>query len=438
MVDSRAFLVALLAVRSSYAVEDFLVKHSFTADEADTHGARALDGSPYAWYQSPKGESIKDWIIYLEGGGECETHEDCLNRSKTDLGTSTMLPRSVDRNADVSDGMTSSDRAENPRFADFGVLYLPYLSGDDWLGTMRVPCVPWGGNQTCKSPVGGGPGALFFAGALIFDATVKRWRSSLNGPPRRVLLSGGSAGGQGAFFLADRLRSLLNDAETIVKVNPQYGWFAPQTDTYPDWKKGRHTDPSVPYPSSASPYDVPAWCYNISLALPERCLEAARKRGVDPLRCTNLPTVAMTVGIPLFISTNVFDGWLTADMQYVPEDDKIRNGTDDRLTYLVSITAPAQRESVRLAVAAASAPGDRAAFVPACTGHPMYWSGQDAPRLGSRSCTHADAVATWFFEDTGPDACEAVLIDERSNFDELASMKCNEDLIGRETTIQMV
>merc|ERR1719469_1841574 len=110
----------------------------------------------------------------------------------------------MDRNADVSDGMTSSNKTRNPRFADFGTLFLPYLSGDDWVGEMRISCVPWGANQNCGAAHGGNGGgkkALFFAGALNFDAAIKHWRDGLNQPPRRVLLSGGSAGGQGAYFL---------------------------------------------------------------------------------------------------------------------------------------------------------------------------------------------------------------------------------------------
>ena len=63
------------------------------------------------------------------------------------------------------------------------------------------------------------------------------WKKMLSKDPQTVLITGGSAGGQGAFFHADRLASLLPN--TTVKANPQYGWFEPQTDMYPDWIKGK-------------------------------------------------------------------------------------------------------------------------------------------------------------------------------------------------------
>ena len=57
-------------------------------------------------------------------------------------------------------------------------------------------------------------------------------------------------------------------------------------------------------------------------------------------------------------------------------------------------------------------------FAPACLSHPMAWA--DSEELGG--CTHAQAVASWFF---GTDECERILIDYRATAEELAAMSCN-------------
>lgn len=405
-------------------------KRLLTETQAQASGARALDGTPYAYYVSSKlndGSIPSDWIIYLEGGGECEQYGDCIDRLKTQ-GSSTALPDTMDK-AGVSDGMTSADANYNPHFHKFGTLFLPYLSGDDWLGTQRVACVPWGAAQNCTGQhkaSGASLRPLVFAGSLNFQAAIKDWYSTLSTKPRSVLLSGGSAGGQGAFFHSDRLAELLPGV--VVKSNPQYGWFGNPHDSYPDWKAGDHTDPSMPYPSSGSPSAAPAWVRNISIALPENCL-LALSPDEDPFLCTSLPRVALTIQVPLFVSTNAFDGWLIDCMEKLPNvewlwgDGGVKLGPtakdDPRVQYLLEVTGPQQAASV---LKAARAKPTNAAFMPACVAHPMLWTDKTAPVLGANNCTHGAAVASWFFDTT---ICERVLLERDKTALEIAGLACN-------------
>jgi len=262
---------------------------------------------------------------------------------------------------------------------------------------------------------------LWFCGAANFVASIEQLLASLPAPPRRVLLSGGSAGGQGAYFHADRLQAMMPHA--VVKTNPQYGWFEPQTDRYPDWIRHRHTDPSIAYPSSNSPYDVPAWMYNnISLMLPEACVSALPK-GTSVMRCTSLPIVAASIRVPLFISTNLFDAWTTDEMQLVPEGKLGPTASSDpKLRYLLTVTAPAMGGSV---LNVSTMPGDRGAFVPACLEHQMDWADDGSPSQHSPlldGCSHAQAVAAWFFHTR---ACARVLISNDTSVPTLAALKCN-------------
>ena len=219
-----------------------LQKVQLTEAQADEFGARCLDGSAYAFYVS-HGTTVdedapRDWVFYLQAGGECDTAEDCSKRAKGDLGSSREYPATKD-DTQVSDGITSSVAAENPHFASFGTIYMPYCSGDDWMGMQTVRCDPWNDKESCSksrpsapiptpsqaAPVGS---TLFFSGHNNIEAALNvslysRFKSS--GGVRSVILSGGSAGGQGSFFhidfLADKLLTL--SPTTIFKSNPQVG-----------------------------------------------------------------------------------------------------------------------------------------------------------------------------------------------------------------------
>ena len=52
-------------------------------------GARCLDGSPGAYYiRKGVGSGANKWYIHHQGGGWCESLDDCLGRSKGALGSS--------------------------------------------------------------------------------------------------------------------------------------------------------------------------------------------------------------------------------------------------------------------------------------------------------------------------------------------------------------
>ena len=253
----RAALVLLSSICAADSAA--LVKHLLTDAQAAKYGAYALDGTPYAYYSTPLANGTRDWIVYLQGGGECEQMADCAKRavSFSAQGTSRGAPPTVDGNADVrcagssqctprhvcallllklllllmhphSDGMTSSDCKINPHFCEFGTLYLPYLSGDDWLGAMDASANPFippdvRANRTAAS--GAEPKCpvcpccptcvpcpaclpLWFSGHNNVRATLQLslFKSIVSGGGklRSVLLSGGSAGGQGAYFHAGK------------------------------------------------------------------------------------------------------------------------------------------------------------------------------------------------------------------------------------------
>ena len=91
-----------------------------------------LDGSPPGYFiRQGSGDGAKKWIVHLEGGGWCVSEEDCYNRSKTYLGSSTMWPPSIAIGGFLSDNVTV-----NPKFADWNVVYVMYCDGGSFAGSM--------------------------------------------------------------------------------------------------------------------------------------------------------------------------------------------------------------------------------------------------------------------------------------------------------------
>lgn len=378
------------------------------------------------------------------------------------MGSSFGLPKQIDE-AGVSDGITDSRTKKNPHFAPFGTIYLPYCSGDDWLGTMRWKCDPW--IRDCTAFPSANPSndesSLFFSGhnnfvaamnLTLFASARSAVRYNTPGSLRSVVLTGGSAGGQGAYAHADYLSdtiSAVGSTTTHVLTNPQYGVFTPTT-TFHDWKRGEVTPLSRPYPSSGNPTGVPLWLANVSTFLPHRCVTAlspAERHGpFQEMLCALAPRIAQTIESPVFMSLNLFDAWLTGVEEKCcgPFGGAKQVGPtselDKHFDYLMSVTAPATRMAVHAAtdtnVALPSAAKKNGAFVPPCIEHGMQWHEHVAPKIDG--CDHAAAVASWFFGITNGQrdwngkhvkVCKRVLISGADTAKELAKLQCNDGQI---------
>ena len=106
------FKLLLLLVASSHALDDaspsFYEESFIPTSEGDNNstsqlvrmkdyvtatGARCLDGSPGAFYfRKGVGSGANKFYIHHQGGGWCESLDDCLSRSRTDLGSSKAYP----------------------------------------------------------------------------------------------------------------------------------------------------------------------------------------------------------------------------------------------------------------------------------------------------------------------------------------------------------
>ena len=194
--------------------------------------ARCLDSTHAGYYYQPSAGAANggDWAIYLQGGGLCVEPVDCLWRARTHLGTSSKWPQRMQDDRNIL-----STGSFNP-FRSFHHVFVPYCSGDMYIGRQRE-------NNSF---------GLRFSGHLILEAIVNDLEATLGlGTAKRVLLSGGSAGGYGSFHHADWLSSRLSTLAPAadVGVAPQSGAFfvSHQVLLWPELelRRNRSTVPSV-------------------------------------------------------------------------------------------------------------------------------------------------------------------------------------------------
>jgi hypothetical protein len=214
-------LAAIIAIASSALVYQKVV--------LDDPSAICLDGSPgayYIWQGDPK-----KVLIFIEGGGWCgdndlaSTLENCYQRSKTDLGSSTGYKQTQTFGSGIL-----SDHPEN-YFNNWTRVFLKYCDGSGHQGTKTGP-VLFKGAQ------------LFFRGQNITIAqfnSINKSNKIFTDAVTHLVLTGESAGGLATFhwtnYLADNINKntkywsipdsgiFIDDVNSITKQNSYRIWF---------------------------------------------------------------------------------------------------------------------------------------------------------------------------------------------------------------------
>ena len=75
------------------------------------------------------GSGATKLIIHLEGGGVCEDEEDCLKRSRTDLGSSKHWKQTAEFG-----GFLSDSELFNKHFYNWNVVFVNYCDGGIYSG----------------------------------------------------------------------------------------------------------------------------------------------------------------------------------------------------------------------------------------------------------------------------------------------------------------
>ncbi|HET9482344.1 MAG TPA: pectin acetylesterase-family hydrolase [Xanthomonadales bacterium] len=183
--------------------------------------AHCADGSPAVFYARRATDPIHrdDWVVYLQGGGSCDSGEDCRARwlgRDGNFGANKLSSAFAPQRGIVAGGIENPD-PRNP-FGGWNHVFVYYCSSDGWTGTAAaVATEAQHDGRTVAYRID-------FLGARIIDAVLDLLRSGAAGytgaqgervalpdldRAQRVLFAGSSAGGSGVRSNADRVGELL-------------------------------------------------------------------------------------------------------------------------------------------------------------------------------------------------------------------------------------
>jgi ribosome maturation protein SDO1 len=326
----------------------------FNKTYADAKNARCLDGSPAGFYSDLASTAVsKKWIIYLEGGGICNTKSDCTSRSHTALGSSTKWGSSKSFSS-----ILSSDASENPDFNTWAHIFVPYCSGDVYAGTITEPT-----NETF---------GLYFSGHLIVAAVIDYLiaAGSLDSATD-VILTGSSAGGLGTYNNIDYVASRLSGVR-VVGV-PQGGWYFPYVATYSRWEQGLPPDfDGKPY------YDL----YHSYLN--ENCVSAHK---TNPWNCTTVLIIYPYIKTPLYVAENMYDSDKILARLHCPHE------VNDKTIEFAMYYGLEARRSMEMVGNSTKHDG---IYMPACFDHTGDLSKfTTSPKINGT--TFAESLGDWYF-----------------------------------------
>ena len=212
----RFVCLAALLLTITQCIE--LVKNE--VKDAAARNALCNDGSPAVFFTYRRPDVGAPWHVYLEGGGDCFSVQNCEERWRNArfLMTSTETQASIIK----KDGVFSSDCSQNAPFCKSNVAVIHYCSSDRWAGD-REASPRETGNFT-------------FRGKNIVHSVVEDLIEDFQMlSASRIILGGSSAGGSGTMNNVDRIGTLIRSAlekrgrkpeEIDYRGIPDSGWYA--------------------------------------------------------------------------------------------------------------------------------------------------------------------------------------------------------------------
>lgn len=148
-----------------------------------------MDGSTSGYYleKSTSETANKKWVLYLQGGGECDNEAACKSQLTTSLGSSNYFPAD---SGSSSWYLASGYCPYNPYLCSWNHVNLPYCSQDLFSGQVTQPTEKtWG---------------LYFSGHLVLESVLDELEATAGlGDATDIILTGASAGGIGVWYNVD-------------------------------------------------------------------------------------------------------------------------------------------------------------------------------------------------------------------------------------------
>ena len=253
---------------------------------------RCMDGTPGGYYYSPSTNTSvsNNWVIFLDGGGECASQKLCETRINTTLGSSNYFSKSK---GDLGQ-LAAGDCKANPTLCQWNRVEVAYCSQDLHSGSRSQPSSrSWN---------------YRFAGALIVEAIVQDLRAKANlAAAATIIVGGASAGGIGVWHHLDRIAQALPAARVVG--TPIAGYYFP---AYP-YTGVNHTS------SSLADFQPAAWPDHVDLwqsKMDESCVQA--KAPADQWQCMLANYSYDYITTPVFITEAQTDEVVLTAHDWVP------------------------------------------------------------------------------------------------------------------------
>eukprot|EP00439_Symbiodinium_sp_Y106_P055826 s865_g7.t2 len=247
------------------------------------------------------GSGVNKWYLHHQGGGWCESLDDCVARSKTDLGSSSKYPAT----ASMTDGYFSTDAAVNPLMYNWNHVLLMYCDGASFSGNNATVAVHKGTK-------------LHFRGQRIREAIEQDLLQNQGlGNASDLIVSGCSAGGLATFLHTDQWCESLHAVRPLAKCvgMPDSGFFLnyqdPEVRCSPD-----SSAPGLLTETINGNYHCGLWwtfhIQNASSGINQRCLA---QHANEEWRCMFAEYAAEFMHSPVFALQSMYDSWQTAHVQ---------------------------------------------------------------------------------------------------------------------------
>jgi len=244
-------------------------------DTAKAFGAASLDGSPPGyWFTAATNASLKDtWVLFFDGGGWCFDEVHCAARSASSLGSSTLLNKTML----LYYGVVSPFPQHNA-LAGANRAILAYTDGASFSGMREDPVV-----YRKKT--------MWFRGFANLRSILQDLEDRHGmGTAKKVLVSGGSAGGLAAYIHAPYIASRFPQAAT---------GSAPCSGYFPDFANAAG---DLVYGNAMI---HAAWMQNVTGSLNPACV-AAQSPG-EEWRCFMSPQAYAHSPVPTFVINSAWD-----------------------------------------------------------------------------------------------------------------------------------
>jgi len=270
----------------------------FMKEAAETKGAVCLDGTPGLYYlQEGSGDGANKWYIHHEGGGWCESMDDCLGRSKGGLGST----KGDSETADLGGGYFSTDANQNPMMSNWNHVKMRYCDGGSFSGNNEAVSVykntslHWRGKRIREA----------IAQDLFENRGLKQATD--------LVVSGCSAGGLATFLHTDQWCDALKAFNPSAKCVglPDSGFFLDYQDPQVTCQPRR----SLANTNNGNYHCGLKWTFTIQNATSGINKDCVANHAGEEWKCMFAEHSSEHIHSPVFAMQSQYDAWQTGHVQ---------------------------------------------------------------------------------------------------------------------------